>query len=332
MLRTCHNLVSPGSPDPDAAARVRAVQARAAAARGDPPAGGDVGLSTSHISPRGKWGADYEPSAGYLRALARRQPKKDQQFRIEVPRNGGVVKVRGFAPDATEVPHGKRGKIGGFSPDARRRLLVRLNSLDRQALPCLPIFVTLTYPGQFSPDPKTWKRDLDVFLKRLQRQYPDATGFWKLEPQKRGAPHYHLLVFGVAFIDKDWTSSAWYDVVGSGDVRHLEAGTRVERVHSWNGVNAYAAKYLGKTEALENFPEFVGRWWGMFGRDRLLKFMVVHEEVLSTPEFVHIRRALVRYLRRRGIRMRASHTAGVTVFINSEVGFRLLDYYRGPPG
>lgn len=59
-------------------------------------------------------------------------------------------------------------------------------------------------------------------------------------------------------------SSAWYRFVGSGDVRHLQAGTRVGRVRSLEGGRRYAVKYAMKMRQ-KVVPETyrnVGRFWG----------------------------------------------------------------------
>jgi hypothetical protein len=131
------------------------------------------------------------------------------------------------------------------------------------------LFVTLTYPGEWPGEWERWKRDLDVFLHRLKRKYPAAGVVWKLEPQLRGAPHFHLLVFGVEFIPKDWLKRAWWEVVGSGSVWHREYGAHVDRVRDAKGVRSYTAKYLAKVpvagllEASGVDWSKVGRWWGV---------------------------------------------------------------------
>jgi hypothetical protein len=206
-------------------------------------------------------------------------------------------------------------------------LLELLASLNREALGLLPLFLTLTYPGSFSPDPGVWKRDLDVFIKRLRRAYPDAALIWKLEPQKRGAPHFHLLLFGVEHIPYTWLRRAWFEVVGSGDEKHLLAGTRVERVKSWRGVMSYAAKYLGKVEAAADWPDYVGRWWGVSGR-KLLPILL-YTGYLGRTAFYAFRRVLYHYLKRRGVSMRKRARAGVSCFLDAGVGFDLLLLFEG---
>ena len=46
----------------------------------------------------------------------------------------------------------------------------------------------------------------------------------------------------------EWLARIWYEVVGSGDFRHYQAGTSCERVRSWKGVACYASKYMSKAD------------------------------------------------------------------------------------
>lgn len=159
---------------------------------------------------------------------------------------------------------GTRAEIEGFSRASRRRMMLLLASLRMDEL---PLFVTLTYPGTFSEDPLSWKANLEAFRTWLVSHHPQASAVWKLEPQKRMAPHFHLLIWGVDFLPAEVLAAAWYRIVGSGDRRHLLAGTEVRRVYSANGVKAYAAKaYMGK-----EFDGFqgVGRFWGVMNKRAL---------------------------------------------------------------
>ena len=180
---------------------------------------------------------------------------------------GSLLTVR--KPSGEFVKHSKPGRRGkaSFSWASRRRLMRTLAKVRQDAL---PVFVTLTYPAVWPSEASEWKRHLRNFFARITRRWPGAAGVWKLEPQKRGAPHYHLLVWGVSKSDLlSWVGKAWYQVVKSGDNRHLLAGTRVEAVRSQRGVMAYASKYLGKTiEAFEGWQD-VGRFWGVFGRENM---------------------------------------------------------------
>lgn len=163
-----------------------------------------------------------------------------------------------------------RGSVREFSRKSRTRLQQTLCAMPKAHVGMGVLFITLTYPGAYPGDWHLWKRQLDNWLKRLRRRFPRAAGIWKLEPQKRGAPHYHLLVIGVPFIAKQWVSESWYEVVGSGDARHLAVGTNVQLARSHRGVIAYAAKYTAKRQELpDDWQDGVGRWWGVFNRERL---------------------------------------------------------------
>tara|TARA_Y100001933_G_scaffold265286_1_gene340164 strand:- start:29586 stop:30521 length:936 start_codon:yes stop_codon:yes gene_type:complete len=209
-----------------------------------------LGLSTTHISPRGK--------------------DTKEKWACEIAVGGSVVSVKGRKPTHIKAGGGVRGEVKGFSKNARRRLIRKVGSIDREALQCMPIFITLTYPGEWPSDPKQWKKHLDTWAKRLKRRYPNACAIWKLEPQKRGAPHYHLILLNVPHVSKYWLTESWYEVVGSGDERHLRAGTNIQLIRSWRGCMSYAAKYTAKViEELPEGWEKVGRMWGIIGRANL---------------------------------------------------------------
>ncbi|MBE7535456.1 MAG: hypothetical protein HS124_06970 [Anaerolineales bacterium] len=158
----------------------------------------------------------------------------------------------------------------------------------------LPCFVTLTYPSVYSDNPKDWKNDLDKYLKRLARKFPNVSGVWKLEPQKRGAPHYHLLIWGADFTELlVYTVTAWHEIAGNGDENHrkwhagwLNNKPCVSQVEKRQGVFWYASKYMSKPiEGWEN----VGRFWGVFFRDRLPQGELVTLEVTEEKAMEAIR-------------------------------------------
>jgi hypothetical protein len=174
------------------------------------------------------------------------------------------------------VGGGKRSSIKGFSNSSRRRLLETIATVKKDAQ--LPLFVTLTYPSKF-PTVERAKRDLKVFIQRFNRKFPSAGAIWKLEPQERGAPHYHLLVWGCKKIQLlSFVVNNWYEIAGDGDKNHylfhLGAlkGSQpcVSEVRSWRGVWAYAAKYLGKTFEVADWGKlWTGRFWGVISRENI---------------------------------------------------------------
>jgi hypothetical protein len=126
---------------------------------------------------------------------------------------------------------------------------------------------------------------------------------------------------------QDWSSLAWYHVVGSHNLDHLQAGVRVECVRSWGGVASYASKYLAKEDA--QFMEDIewGRSWGIFNR-KCIPWAKIIELELDVDVGVRLRRVARRYLeRRRGRRFRAPY--GLTLYCDTAHWAKL--WARPPP-
>jgi hypothetical protein len=226
---------------------------------------------------------------------------------IEFARGGRYVKVS--IPGISKPSGGARGKIGDFSHSSRLAFLRSVNQIDRSMVDANRVgLVTLTYPGVGYPTPRASKRDLKVFLQRLVRDCPDVAGYWKLEPQRRGAPHYHLLLFAPIAMDwkafQLWVAETWHEIAGNGDPKHLAFhmgtlgnGNRpcVERIRTWQGVASYAAKYIGKHVSANNDEgwEHPGRWWGKH-QVKLLPIFI-QKTVVRPRVAALLRRSLVRF-------------------------------------
>ena len=157
----------------------------------------------------------------------------------------------------------KRGAVQGFSAAARKRMFEMLNKLEFERI----TFVTLTYPKEWSPDGHEYKKHLRRFRARMERKYPKIRVLWRLEFQKRGAPHFHLLLFDAPFLCRFCLSYDWYKSVSSGDRKHLKYGTNVRGVASQgeNGkIISYVAKYAAKPlqEGAITDGSWTGRYYG----------------------------------------------------------------------
>jgi hypothetical protein len=231
----------------------------AAVPRGEPVRGGALGTSENY---------SYSPlSKPHIRAIGETDVLKGTC--IAYNENSSYIKTcKGGETEA--VGGGPRGAIKGFSQDARFRLLCAIAKIRRDAE--LPNFITLTYPAKF-PNVERAKHDLNVFQWRMERKFPQAGWIWKLEPQARGAPHYHLLLWGVETSELfTWVVENWYGIAGDGDLNHKyfhlgllhDSKPCVTKVNSFRGVWFYAAKYIGKTfEVAEWGKKWVGRFWGV---------------------------------------------------------------------
>lgn len=277
---------------------------------------------------------------------------------------GNVFEYKGphVSPAGTR---GDRREITGFSDASRHRCLKFMNSVNRTVIEATRVwFVTLTYPKVWDDDPQVWKKQLKAFRKRLERAFGRMGVVWKLEPQKRGAPHFHLLLLVPPAMCRDlrqgerkwrrgryctnwrgvhlrtvrnFVSRAWFKVVNSGDVKHLRAGTQVEPLETWDKIVGYVSKYLGKTcvfmDQGSGEVKNVGRFWGVW-RPQLWGVRWV--EVTLPPEaWPRMRRPLRSLLVKRGRQMRPANGAPpafqwigrprpCSAFLPSEVIERLL--------
>lgn len=206
--------------------------------------------------------------------------------------------------ECEQVGGGIRGKIKGFSQASRLRLMRTIAKVRRDAE--LPCFVTLTCPDDF-PSPREFKDYLDTFFKRFTRRFPEGGMIWKLEPQKRGAPHAHILAWGVDLGDlMIFTPQAWFEIAGGGDPKHLAwhwgrcgHGNKhcVQKVQSFQGVRFYASKYLSKTFVTAGWDKlWTGRYWGVIAPANI-PFGELCELVVTRQKAVQIMRYQRRFSR-----------------------------------
>ena len=159
---------------------------------------------------------------------------------------GSLVRFDSREPGSRDRPCPRRSEISEFSEKSRQRLRLSLAKVD-QSKCGRPIFGTLTYPADFPLDQETFKRHLKVFSQRFLREFPAAGFHWKLEFQTRGAAHFHPIFWNLGsdreFLGKFriWLACNWYEVVGSGDQKHLLAVIFADLIHSQFGVMRYVS-------------------------------------------------------------------------------------------
>ena len=228
-----------------------------------------------------------------------------------------------YPQEPDPIGGGLRGAVKPYITSAARRRFMRfMASIDMTRVSALPLFITLTYPGEYNANPEQWKTDLRRFIGRLVYRFPSASGVWRLEPQQRGAPHYHLLVFNQNYIHHGWVATEWSDVVAQGYTKYVYLHTRIERVHSYNGVLAYAAKYMAKRSEGDK-PLDWGRWWGIFNRPQLPITPITC--TLTPQQFFTLKRTARRLLEHQGCTLRAPRRVeGLSVFIHYNSGARLV--------
>jgi len=182
----------------------------------------------------------------------------------------------------------------------------------------------LTYPHEYPEDAEICKNHLKALRRRLQREFGEFAGFWRMGIQKRGAFHFHLLLFvepSIGPVDelRRFISSSWYEVTGKVSEGHLRAGTRVEAVKKWKQATSYVERYMAKPE---EFPEGLrtGRIWGVWNEE-LLPVRWETTEV-SLRDAYKIRRIYRKLARKKG----RGSLRSITVFVRYENVVRLLGF------
>ena len=236
---------------------------------------------------------------------------------IEYSAGASLLKVSKAEPCDAPIG-GMRGAIKGFSFASRRRLMHTVAKIQRDAE--LPDFVTITYPNEF-PSALESKKHIDKFIKRLKRAFPGVGGIWKLEPQQRGAPHYHMLVWGADTLDlMCFVVRSWFEIAGNGDERHLKfhqgsLGNEpcVQKVRSLEGVMRYASKYLAKTFDVVGWDEtYTGRFWAVFNRQNI---PFGEQRVYAIP--LKKAQEIMRY-QRRFAKLRSRNYKSLTTFCDAD--------------
>lgn len=205
--------------------------------------------------------------------------------------------------------HGTSGVITEWSRKSRSAMCRTFAELDYSPLVesgRIPAMVTLTYPGDWeavAPTGTSVKRHMTLWRTRFQREYGERARYiWKLEFQRRGAPHIHMWMAppispgrsGLSFAQ--WLSDTWAQVVDHPDpaqkARHRLAGTAIDVL---SGLKACDPKRLaiyftkhsspnmhGDKEYQHIVPELwqrpgngPGRFWGVFGLKKALAVVEV---------------------------------------------------------
>lgn len=126
------------------------------------------------------------------------QSKRDEPLTLDAVLDG----PEGHDDGDSETGDSKSARgIGGWSRRSRALMTLRLAELDYSAMLSQgrpAAMLTLTYPGDWktaAPTGKECKRHFEVFLLRYKRAWGESLAcVWKLEFQRRGAPHYHLFL------------------------------------------------------------------------------------------------------------------------------------------
>lgn len=136
-------------------------------------------------------------------------------------------------------------------------------------------FITLTFKGY--PSNAQAKSALHAFVQHLRRNFPNASAVWRMEFQKRGSIHFHLLCFDLPWWDWKELLETWKRITHQ-DVARID----IQLIRSRKGVMHYVSKYIAKVERKSGKSFFIqvpylhavrkwrkGRFWGYHNKKLL---------------------------------------------------------------
>lgn len=172
--------------------------------------------------------------------------------------------LRQFSPENN--PLREESDIKGFSLNARMRMMRMFAKIDYLSY-ATPLFISATFHNDFKLERIFVKKTLDNFLKRLKRNLPPFHHIWKLELQKRIAPHFHFMILfenknlKINFseiekiIKKNWLELKMCDCVFCS-----EYSIDVRKVNDYKHAMIYISKEIAKVTQ-NKFKCDIGNYW-----------------------------------------------------------------------
>lgn len=252
-----------------------------------------------------------------LRSIAYRE-RGEITYIAEITPNMLTIKKKMYLPPVNKAYN--RSTITNYSMKSRKRFFEALLTMDWEKISVNTIReLTLTYPAIYPKDGVVLKTQFDAFAKRLKRfgsEYGQIAFAWKLEFQKRGAPHFHLIIITRFPIPlntlREWALTSWSDFVGkwihsldqyseeeklSAIKKHRKAGIEADCVRkSKHGLVCYLAWYIGKEKGKAKEHQHVvpagfqnvGRWWGFYGKNTGLLHFKKETAALTEEQFLDL--------------------------------------------
>lgn len=232
----------------------------------------------------------------------------------------------------------KRGKVTKYSKKSEKRLLERF---ARKVDYTRPIFITLTYPDEVWCDRNLTGRDLkkhiELLRHRLEYEYPDVGGIWRVEIEDRKSgryigrhvPHIHMIIDNVIndVADIRVTMRKIWSEILQVERAITDVSTAKNRKHAYY----YLAKYTAKVSEISHSQiDDIGRWWAVFGNWDMTPFATIR---ITLEEARALRRTLSAWLKSKGNRYhrrlkQQRDYVGYTVF---GMGAQSSRKYRAPP-
>lgn len=161
----------------------------------------------------------------------------------------------------------KESDIQSFSYKSRLNLIKTLAKVRFSKYQTVR-FVTLTYHGDWNTNQQLVANEFSRFRRDLLTFYPNCHWIWRVELQKRGAPHLHLIFvsqennrhFELDKMKQNITA-IWFRHKRCNCEHCEQYAVDVKRVTSNKAVASYVCKYTAKT-VITNKTVWTKRHWG----------------------------------------------------------------------
>jgi len=247
-----------------------------------------------------------------------RRERGEETFSLEISPHSLIIKKSMYLPPIRQNQVALRSTISQYSMKSRKRFFEKLLTIDWNTIPSENIReLTLTYPSIYPKDGQVIKEQLDVYSKQIKRfcaPYGGVTFIWKMEFQRRGAPHYHLILITKQPIPlkslRTWALKSWSRLVAKwinttdyseeekqdSIKKHKLAGIEADKVRkSKQGLISYVVWYISKgshkgkaKEHQHDVPEEyqnIGRWWGIYGKKSGVITFIKKKYILTEDEY-----------------------------------------------
>lgn len=162
---------------------------------------------------------------------------------VEIEQQGSLLKVK--IPKEVNEPnqeYHERGVVSSFSRQSRKRMIEGFARMDIKKMPPKStLFITLTYEYVMR-DYRLAKLHLKLFIAKIERKFPKSWVSWRMEEQRSGSIHFHIILGNVRFWKVSEAQQAWNEIVGGTALNSLD----LKRIKSFRGVRSYVAKYAAK--------------------------------------------------------------------------------------
>jgi len=251
---------------------------------------------------------------------------------VKIFENGLSIEAEGnklYRPKRTNI----RGQINTFSRKSRNNLMRKFSQIKQDIL-SKPLFITLTYHYGYTVDEFKAITDLNVFLQALRDRWNVLYYIWRLELQKRGAPHFHIILWLPNYmhdLESDntqiWLNNAWHRIADPNSRRHAQYGCKIIPMENYKHVVCYLSKYIAKEdEAIEH--NYTGRRWGNSRNLPIEPYKIVS---LNQSQYYILRRIIRKWLQSKSKKCRKYARSFLRIskhyiFLGRNVAEKLIEY------